>query len=218
MGSMYAAVLFIGVLNGQSVQPVVSVERTVFYRERAAGMYSALPYAFGQVAIEFPYTLVQSVIYSIIVYSMIGFQWTVAKFFWYLFFMFFTLLYFTFYGMMAVGLTPSYHVASIVSSAFYAIWNLFTGFVISRPATPVWWRWYCWICPVAWTLYGLIVSQYGDIVTPMDDGIPVNVFVENYFDFKHSWLGFVAVVIVAFTMLFAFLFGFAIMKLNFQKR
>jgi hypothetical protein len=25
------------------------VERTVFYRERAAGMYSAFPYAFGQV-------------------------------------------------------------------------------------------------------------------------------------------------------------------------
>lgn len=66
---------------------------------------------------------------------MIGFKWTAAKFFWYLFFMFFTFLYFTFYGMMAVGLTPSYHVASIVSSAFYAIWNLFTGFVISRPVT-----------------------------------------------------------------------------------
>ncbi|XP_006652070.1 ABC transporter G family member 34-like [Oryza brachyantha] len=218
MGSMYSAVLFIGVLNAQSVQPVVSVERTVFYRERAAGMYSALPYAFGQVAIEFPYTLVQSVVYSILVYSMIGFEWTVAKFFWYLFFMFFTLLYFTFYGMMAVGLTPSYHVASIISSAFYAIWNLFTGFVISRPQTPIWWRWYCWICPVAWTLYGLIVSQYGDIVTPMDDGIPVKLFVENYFDFKHTWLGLVALVIVAFTMLFALLFGFAIMKLNFQKR
>jgi hypothetical protein len=47
---MYAAVMFIGVLNATSVQPVVSVERTVFYRERAAGMYSALPYAFGQVS------------------------------------------------------------------------------------------------------------------------------------------------------------------------
>ena len=46
---MYAAVLFIGVKNGNSVQPVVAVERTVFYRERAAGMYSALPYAFAQV-------------------------------------------------------------------------------------------------------------------------------------------------------------------------
>lgn len=49
MGSMYAAVLFIGVQNATSVQPVVAVERTVFYRERAAGMYSALPYAFAQV-------------------------------------------------------------------------------------------------------------------------------------------------------------------------
>jgi hypothetical protein len=49
MGSMYTAVLFIGVQNGMSVQPVVAIERSVFYRERAAGMYSALPYAIGQV-------------------------------------------------------------------------------------------------------------------------------------------------------------------------
>ena len=49
MGSMYAAVLFLGVQNSSSVQPVVAVEWTVFYRERAAGMYSAMPYAFAQV-------------------------------------------------------------------------------------------------------------------------------------------------------------------------
>ena len=49
MGCMYASVLFIGIKNSNSVQPVVAVERTVFYRERAAGMYSALPYAFAQV-------------------------------------------------------------------------------------------------------------------------------------------------------------------------
>ena len=49
MGSMYCAVLFLGSQNSNSVQPVVAVERTVFYRERAAGMYSALPYAFAQV-------------------------------------------------------------------------------------------------------------------------------------------------------------------------
>jgi len=49
MGSMYASVIFMGVQNSGSVQPVVSVERTVFYRERAAHMYSPLPYALGQV-------------------------------------------------------------------------------------------------------------------------------------------------------------------------
>lgn len=69
---------------------------------------------------------------------MIGFEWTAAKFFWYMFFMYFTLLYFTFYGMMAVGLTPNHNIASIVSSAFYAIWNLFSGFIIPRPVSSDW--------------------------------------------------------------------------------
>lgn len=64
---------------------------------------------------------------------MIGFEWTVAKFLWYLFFMYFTLLYFTFYGMMAVGLTPNESIAAIISSAFYNIWNLFSGYLIPRP-------------------------------------------------------------------------------------
>lgn len=49
MGALYSAVLFIGVQNSQTVQPAVDVERTVFYREKAAGMYSPLPYAFAQV-------------------------------------------------------------------------------------------------------------------------------------------------------------------------
>lgn len=53
MGSMYAAVLFIGITNASSVQPVVYVERSVSYRERAAGMYSALPFAFAQVNMLF---------------------------------------------------------------------------------------------------------------------------------------------------------------------
>lgn len=51
IGALYAAVLFLGVNNSSTVQPVVAVERSVFYRERAAGMYSALPYAFAQVDI-----------------------------------------------------------------------------------------------------------------------------------------------------------------------
>lgn len=46
---MYSSILFLGGTSVGAVQSVVAVERTVFYRERAAGMYSALPYAFAQV-------------------------------------------------------------------------------------------------------------------------------------------------------------------------
>lgn len=51
MGALYAAALFLGVNNSSSVQPVVSIERTVFYREKAAGMYSEFPFAFAQVSV-----------------------------------------------------------------------------------------------------------------------------------------------------------------------
>lgn len=49
MGALYSSCLFLGVNNASSVQPVVSIERTVFYRERAAGMYSPFSYAGAQV-------------------------------------------------------------------------------------------------------------------------------------------------------------------------
>ncbi len=37
MGAEFLATIFIGCLNACLVQPVAYVERTVFYRERAAG-------------------------------------------------------------------------------------------------------------------------------------------------------------------------------------
>ncbi|XP_019426186.1 PREDICTED: pleiotropic drug resistance protein 1-like isoform X2 [Lupinus angustifolius] len=222
MGSMYAAVLLIGIKNSTSVQPVVATERTVFYREKAAGMYSALPYAFAQVLIELPYVLFQAIVYGIIVYSMIGFEWNVAKVFWYLFIMYFTFLYFTYYGMMSVALTPNQHISTIVSSAFYAIWNLFSGFIVPRPTMPVWWRWYSWCNPVAWSLYGLVVSQFGDITKSIEsnDGTTPSVekFLRDYFGFKHDFLGVVAAVLVAFPLAFAFIFAMSVKMFNFQRR
>ncbi|XP_058002029.1 pleiotropic drug resistance protein 1-like isoform X6 [Hevea brasiliensis] len=218
MGSMYAAVLFLGFQNSTSVQPVVAIERTVFYRERAAGMYSELPYAFGQVMIELPYILVQTITYGGIVYAMLGFEWTISKFLWYIFIMYFTLAYFTFYGMMTVAITPNHHIAAIVSSFFYGIWNIFSGFIIPRTRIPVWWRWNYWACPIAWTLYGLVASQYGDIKEPLESGETVEHFLRSYFGFRHDFVGIVAIVIVGIAVLFGFIFAFSIKVFNFQHR
>ncbi|XP_058107894.1 pleiotropic drug resistance protein 1-like [Magnolia sinica] len=222
MGSMFSAVLFLGVNNAASVQPVVDIERSVFYRERAAGMFSALPYALAQMVVELPYVFVQSVMYGVIVYSTIGFHWTVAKFLWFFFFMFFTFLYYTYYGMMTVALTPNAPFAAIVSSAFYGIWMLFSGFLIPRTSIPVWWRWYYWGCPVSWTLYGLVTTQFGDITTPMityaGTKVALKDFLSTSFGFDRDMLPLVASVTVGFALLFAFVFAFSIRTLNFQTR
>ncbi|PHU19129.1 Pleiotropic drug resistance protein 1 [Capsicum chinense] len=181
MGSMYVAVLFLGLQNASSV------------------------------FIEIPYVFVQAVSYGIIVYAMIGFEWDAGKFFWYVFIMYITLLYFTFYGMMSVAVMSNQNVASIVVAFFYAIWNLFSGFIVPPPRMPIWWRWYYWACPVAWTLYGLVASQFGDIES-------VEEFLRRYFGFKRDFLGVVAGVLVAYAVVFAFIFAFAIKAFNFQRR
>ncbi|MBA0596224.1 hypothetical protein Gorai_013054, partial [Gossypium raimondii] len=158
LGAMYSAVLFLGATNTSAVQSVVAIERTVFYRERAAGMYSPLPYAFAQVAIEAIYVSIQTLMYSILLYSMIGFHMDVGKFFLFYYFILMCFMYFTLYGMMLVALTPNHQFAAIVMSFFLSFWNLFSGFLIPRTEIPIWWRWYYWASPVAWTINGLVTS------------------------------------------------------------
>nr|CAB3478166.1 unnamed protein product [Digitaria exilis] len=222
IGSMYFAVAFVGFENCITAQPVIAVERTVFYRERAAGMYSAIPYALSQVVVEIPYVFVESVIYTLIVYSMMSFQWTPAKFFWFFYISFLSFLYFTYYGMMSVALTPNPQVASIFAAAFYSLFNLFSGFIIPRSKIPVWWIWYYWICPVAWTVYGLIVSQYGDvedlIKVPGQPDKQVRAFIKDFFGYDTEFMGVVAGVLAGFTVLFAFIYVYCIKRFNFQQR
>ncbi|KAL8458116.1 hypothetical protein ACS0TY_035847 [Phlomoides rotata] len=218
VGSMYASVLFLGMKNAAMVQPVVSVERTVFYRERAAGMYSSMPYAIAQVAIEFPYVFAQASVYGIIVYAMMKFEWAAFKLLWYFFTMYFTLLYFTFFGMMTMAVSPNHHIAHIVNLGFVGLWNLFSGFIIPRPRIPVWWRWYYWASPISWTLYGLATSQYGDVEEYLSPKETVKEFLRSFFGFRHDFLGVVAAAIVGFVVVFVFIFGSAIRAFNFERR
>ncbi|KAD5803016.1 hypothetical protein E3N88_14376 [Mikania micrantha] len=223
MGSMYAAILFIGITNASSVQPVVYVERSVSYRERVAGMYSALPFAFAQVAIEFPYVFVQSLVYSLIFYFLASFERSFLKLFWYIYFMYFTLLYFTFFGMMTIAVTPNHNIAAIVAAPFYMLWNLFSGFMIARMRLPIWWRWYYWVNPVAWSLYGLLTSQYGDVDEPLKlaDGlhsVPLRQFLKDELGYHHQFLGVAATAVVGFCLLFAVTFAFTMKSFSFQRR
>ncbi|XP_021277774.1 pleiotropic drug resistance protein 2-like [Herrania umbratica] len=222
LGAIYAAVLFLGATNATSVQPVVSIERTVFYRERAAGMYSELPYAFAQVAIETIYVAFQTIVYALLLYSMIGFEWQADKFFYFYFFIFMCFTYMSMYGMMVVALTPGHQIAAIVSSFLLSFWNLFSGFLIPRPLIPVWWRWYYWGSPIAWTIYGLFTSQVGDKDTPLqlsnDATMPVNKFLKDNLGFEEDFLKYIVLGHFAWVLVFFFVFAYAIKRFNFQRR
>jgi len=88
---------------------------------------------------------------------------------------------------------------------------------------PKWWVWYYWICPVAWTVYGLIVSQYRDVTVGITvpgetNKTAINKYIEDYYGFDPDFMGPVAAVLVSFAIFFAFIFAFCIKALNFQTR
>ncbi|KAF4379723.1 hypothetical protein F8388_023740 [Cannabis sativa] len=202
LGATYSAVLFLGATNTSAVQSVVAIERTVFYRERAAGMYSELPYAFAQVAIETIYVAIQTMVYSLLLYSMIGFHWKVDKFFYFYYFIFMCFTYFSMYGMMVVALTPGHQIAAIL--------------------IPIWWRWYYWCSPVAWTIYGIFTSQIGDKKTLIEISgekpKAVDEFLKELLGFEYDFLIYVIFAHLGWVLLFFFVFAYGIKFLNFQKR
>lgn len=71
---------------------------------------------------------------------------------------------------------------------------------------------------MAWTLYGLVASQFGDVKETLETGETVEDFVRSYFGFRHEFLGVVAVVIVGIPLLFGLIFALSIKALNFQIR
>ncbi|KAL3714543.1 hypothetical protein ACJRO7_006458 [Eucalyptus globulus] len=231
LGSMYVFVLFLGVGNANSVLPFVATECIVVYRERFARMYSSWSYSFAQVVIEIPYIFLQTVLFVLITYPAIGFSVSFYKVFWYFYTMFCTLLYFNYFGMMLVSLTPTYQVAAVFGSFAYTVFNLFAGFLITGPESlssnfcysqiPVWWRWCYWICPVTWSLRGMLSSLYGDIhkeITVYGQQTMISTFLENYYGYRYDQLYIVAIMLLAFPLIFTCIFACAIAKLNFQRR
>ncbi|XP_057980716.1 pleiotropic drug resistance protein 2-like [Malania oleifera] len=222
VGAIYSAVIFLGGTSASAVQSIVATERTVFYRERASGMYSALPYAFAQVSVEMIYVTIQTFVYSFLLFSMIGFEWKADKFFWFYYYLLMCFIYFVMYGMMVVALTPGLEVAAVVTTFFISFWNLFSGFLIPRMQIPVWWRWYYWASPLAWTIYGLITSQVGDknveLEIPGAGNLPLKTFLKGSFGFDYDFLPAVAVAHIGWVILFFFVFAYGIKFLNFQRR
>lgn len=86
---------------------------------------------------------------------------------------------------------------------------------------PGWWIWFYYICPIAWTLRGIITSQLGDVET-MITGPGFHGTVKEYLEvslgYEPGMVGASAVVLIGFSVFFFGIFAISIKVLNFQRR
>lgn len=87
---------------------------------------------------------------------------------------------------------------------------------------PIWWRWYYWANPAAWSIYGVVVSQMGEnhdiIEIPGDSNMPANFFLKHYFGYEHTFLRAAFGAHFGFVLIFLVVFACGIKFINFQKR
>jgi CDR ABC transporter len=88
---------------------------------------------------------------------------------------------------------------------------------------PGWWVWYYYLNPIAWTLYGIIVTQLGDfndalITLPNGTQQTVPAYLNDNFGFEYSFRGWVVAILLAFTVGFAGCAALAMKVINYERR
>ncbi|RXH83495.1 hypothetical protein DVH24_005748 [Malus domestica] len=107
-------------------------------------------------------------------------------------------------------------------SEYNAVTKVTHALLLLSQLIPIWWRWYYWCSPVAWTIYGVFTSQVGDKKTlleiPGSAPKPVDAFLKEYLGYDYDFLVAVVFAHLGWVLLFFFIFAYGIRFLNFQKR
>jgi hypothetical protein len=143
-----------------AAQPIMisfPFERPMFLREYSTGTYSVLPYFISKFLLEFPITIMQSIIQFVIVYFMIEMRGN---------FIYITgsawLLGFASSSMAlclgaAVGNVKS---VTELSPLLFVPQLLFAGFFIRTSQIPSFLRWVQWLCGIKYSINLLILTEF----------------------------------------------------------
>lgn len=222
MGVIFMSISFMGMINMVTILPVVGAQRAVYYRERAASMYSSYPFAVASGLVEIPYLIAQTILFVPPVYFFAEFANDVEKFMHYLIMFFQTISLYTFLGQMLVYVTPSEQLAQVVGAGSHFIWQLFNGFVIAEPKMPRGWKWMNKITPTTYIIYGLTVSQLGDSDAEIDvlgtQNATLSEYLEDTFGYEFSFRWWTVGILFLFIVTFRVITVYGLAKLNFQRR
>ncbi|KAG2961598.1 ABC transporter G family member 37 [Phytophthora cactorum] len=191
IGLIYNSMDFIGVINLMTVLEVTCAERAVFYRERMSNYYGPLPYSLSLWFAEIPYLIIVIILFVTIEYWLVGWSDNGGDF---IFFMFVFYLYTsacTYVGQWMSALMPNEKVANVAVGALSCLFNLFSGYLLPRPAMKAGYKWFTYLMPSSYSLAALVGVQFGDnqdiiAVTAGNTttDMTVSAYIEKTYDFR----------------------------------
>ncbi|RCH99225.1 hypothetical protein CU098_000518, partial [Rhizopus stolonifer] len=156
------AILFIVLINAfisQGELPVFMEGRGILQKHKGFAMYHPSAFYIAQVLIDIPLVILQSVVFLVSVYFIMGLAPDAGKFFTMLINLIFLNLctngFFRFWG----AISPNFYIASQISSILFIALVIYTGYQIPYPRMHPWLMWIYWIDPLAYSFKAMISSE-----------------------------------------------------------
>jgi ABC-type multidrug transport system ATPase subunit len=224
MALLFFVLLFM-VLGHQQSMPIIFEERLLFYRERGAKAVCTTAYWIASTVMMVPLTLINTLVYAAILYSMTGLNDGDGCFGYFYFIVFTTSLCGFFLCQFIAAATPSQQAAISSFPAFLFFFIAFAGFIIRLPTLQSYLTWAPAITFLRWSFQGLIINEFDDNsnIQLSPSGTP-QAEAQAYDSFMHD-LGFEdyerwdSIYVILANMVFFRIITFLAMKyINFEQR
>jgi ABC-2 type transporter len=139
MNSIYLSILFLNINAMNTVLALFEFERNMFYRHKAAEMYSARALVLGFTVSEFPYIFAAGTVFTMLFYWILGFRAEAGPFFWFWSFILVTLGCFTCLGQMLSACLRDSTTAQGFAGLISIGSSLFGGILLRPSQIPVFW-------------------------------------------------------------------------------
>merc|ERR1712159_510851 len=173
----FGAITFVavGAMFGLA-QPVLlcfPIERPIFLREYASGVYGAVSYFISKVMVEIPMAIITSTLIYLSTYWLCGFDGNFA------FLVFFTAM----LGLVAsstsllIGsVSPNVQTALQLTPLLLVPQLLFSGFYVPIDQIPEWSRWAQYLCSLKYSLNLLLLNVFDEIPKSWNSSVPESLF------------------------------------------
>ncbi|XP_058076795.1 pleiotropic drug resistance protein 3-like isoform X2 [Magnolia sinica] len=159
MGSLFYALMIL-MLDGIPELSMTVSRLAVFYKQRDFYFYPAWAYAIPASILKIPVSLVQSLVWTVLTYYVIGYSPEAGRFFCHF------LLLFALHQMsmsmfrFTASIFQTMSAALMGGNLFLLFFLLFGGYILPRSSIPSWLHWGFWLSPLTYGEIGMSVNEF----------------------------------------------------------
>ena len=158
-GAIFFTILF-NSLTAQAEIPKAITGRLIVYKHKGLTLYHPSAYLLAQLIVDIPFMAAQVIVFSCVLYWVVGLYATAGHFFTFMLFAFLTTLCLTSFFRFVAAVSPVIDVAHTISGMSLLFMVTYAGYMIAYPSMHPWFRWIYWINPVAYGFRGLISNEF----------------------------------------------------------